>query len=138
MPPPFRQDISAFRKDPLQKLMTLFGVDLTDNTSLSFAVKLATDVPGDPLLLITSGTGATGIKLIDVGTDGEGLPYSTVQISDTKAHMGALPSAAEYGATVRLSWDLQWVPPTSITAPATAVEQTLAYGNLIILGSVND
>lgn len=138
MSQPIRQDIDVFRKDPLQIVIIIFGVDLTGNTSLLFAAKLWPDIGGAPLLSIASGAGPPGIAVVDVGTDTDGTPYSTIVISDTKAHMAALPPPPEPGAAVKLSYDIQWTPPTSITAPVPSVETTLAYGKLNILGSVND
>lgn len=133
--------ISVFRKDPLQRLIEFTGVDLTDvMASLSFVVKLAPDVDGDPIIRLT-GAGGGGITLFDVATDGDGIPTSIIELSMTKAdHVAALADYKpnEPGLTVILYFDLQWTPPAALVAPLTPVETTIITGNYFVLGSAND
>lgn len=131
-----RYNIQAYRNDPAAIILTMSGVDLTGVT-MAFAVKLKPDVAGDPLIARSTASGA-GITLLDVAVDADGIPTSTVQILISKSQMAALPAAAEPGASLVLAYDLQWTPPSAITAPATSIETTFMSGNFVVLGSVND
>ncbi|MEG3144208.1 hypothetical protein U1839_06035 [Sphingomonas sp. RT2P30] len=116
--------------------IAFFGADLT-GVALSFAVKLARDVPSSALMTLTNGS---GIAVIDVATDADGTPYSTLQLQMTKtafmAAFAAYPAAVPGGAAL-FAYDLQWTPPTGLVAPATPLEETILTGNLFIQGSVN-
>jgi hypothetical protein len=134
-----RADISAYRADPFQALITFFGADLTGNTSLSFAVKIDTDVPGSAIMTLTSAVDG-GITVIDTAELEDGTPYSVIQLFKAKdafvAAFAAHP-APEPGRSAVFSYDLQWVPPSGLVAPATAAEETILYGTFILAGSVN-
>lgn len=133
-----RADITAFRNDDFQQLVTFFGADLT-GVPLSLAIKLDTDVPGAAIMTLTSDVGG-GITIIDTAALDDGTPYSVIQMFKAKADFVTLFTdypAPEPGRSAIFSFDLQWVAPSALVAPATPAEETILYGTFILAGSVN-
>lgn len=142
-----RVALTAFRNDPLC-LTVGIEEDLTGAT-VKFCVRQYADQPGDPLLGPITGTGlavslepiATGIRLVEVTFDDDGVPLSVIEITDTKAHVQALPSAfdagEERGSDLTFHHDIERTLSEEAAAPFSAVEQTKLFGDFILKGSAN-
>ena len=132
-----RGTLSAFRNDPLNLVLGIVtGVDLTGVT-MSFAARLRAGAGGDPALLLTGGS---GIALVDVIDNDDGTFTNMIVLSKAKSAWQAAIAAftpIEPGIPAKLAWDMQWTPPAELVGEASAVESTLAVGDLIILESCN-
>lgn len=139
--------LPAFRKDPLQFVMAVEGYDLTGAT-MTMTVRLRPDAPGDPILLLGTVTvaGDQGIRVAEVTTDADGVTSSTLEILVPKAafiaamapYQAIPPLSTEFGGQVVLAFDFQWLLAAAPDPSITNVEETVLWGDLIIMGSVND
>lgn len=138
-----RQAFPVFRNDPLCLTFELVGADLTEATA-RFCVRQKPDQEGDALLevegvdLIEDDVPlVSGIRLIEVTEDDDGVFTSILEITSTKEEMQALPAAAEQGQDLTLFYDLEWQLSEAVSAPFAAVEETILYGDFIVRGSAN-
>jgi hypothetical protein len=132
-----RRDFTVFRNDPLQLVFGVIGLDLT-GAVMKMAVKLYPDAPGDPLLLLENQAtpGQPGLRLVDVTVDDDGVPTSLIEGLRPKADMQALPPSAEFRVPLKLSHDFQWTLPDDGSG-LTPQEETVLFGDFIVMGSVN-
>ncbi len=133
-----RLDLTVFRRDPMRLSLAAIGQNL-EGCNPSFTVRLYPEQPGAALLGFgsTSTPGAEGIRIVDVIRDADSIPTTLFEIIALKASIQGLPFNGEIGAPTTLFYDLQWTPPPEGSG-FSAVEQTVLFGNLIILGSAND
>lgn len=98
------------RYAPLVRHVFIEGLDLTGIT-MRAQVRLCGDTPGVPLvdlLTVTNGN-AEGLRLVEVTTDGNGLPTSHVEIVINETTMEGLPYVGELGDAAQFAWDWQIV-----------------------------
>lgn len=130
-------NISCLRGDPLQLLVRVNGVDLT-NAVVSFAVGINRDPVGRSWVLTSPvAKGVEGIRFVRSDTDDLGILFSIFEIIASKAKVAALPRPAEFGADMVLFYDLQ-SSILNIGGDASEQEVTLARGYFIVKGSIND
>lgn len=140
-----RVAIVAFRNDPLREVLAVVGYDLTD-AQLRFCVRQYPDQQGDPLLEIFNDqldpdpvvSTSTGMRLVEVTEDADGVKTSVVEVIAVKSDMQLLPPGGERGEDLTLYHDLDWILGEDEAAPFAAVEETVLYGDFILKGSAND
>ncbi|MCP4025669.1 MAG: hypothetical protein GY736_05065 [Sphingomonas sp.] len=133
-----RVDLRAFRRDPLQIVLHVVGVDLT-GVPVRYAAGFYPDIdPAFRSLTLgpTDTPGDDGARLVEVVRI-RGLPVSVVEIIASKALMATLPAAGEIGADLPLAHELA-IDRLPINDGLTPVETTLFTGTLTIKGSLND
>lgn len=133
-----RVDLSAYRRDPLQIVLHVVGVDLT-GVAVRYGVSIFPDAdPASRLLTLgpTAEPGADGVRLVEV-VRVRGLPVSVIEIIASKARMAALPPSSIPDRPMPLSHELE-VDRLPIADRLTPVETTLFTGTLTIMGSIND
>lgn len=134
-----KQALRGFRNDPFYESFIFSGIDLT-GASFAFAVRSYPDQAGAALISFSGTTtpGGEGVRLVEVDEDEDGIPESLIEVVATKAHMQALPAAAEAGDPVVLYYELQVTPPADGETPwYDQIEQTWLYGDFILNGSAN-
>ena len=127
----------AFRKDPFQLAFRARGYNLS-LAAFAFAVRLYPDAPGDPLILVRKAQtrGASGVRVVDTGTDADGIPWTDLEIILRKSLIEALPSAGEAGDDAQFHYDFQWAAPDTASG-FSQVENTILFGPFIVKGSIN-
>lgn len=129
--------ISCMRGDPLQVLVRVNGVDLT-NAFIRFAVSINQDPIGRQfVLLMAPNKGDEGIRLVRTGLDDDQIPFSILEIIGSKEKLAALPEAPEFGDDAPLYCELQ-TDRLNIPDDITDQEITLLRGPFIVKGSIND
>lgn len=133
-----RFDFAAFRRDPLQLVLHINGVNLT-GVPVRYAVGPYPDIDSAFRSLTlgpTDASGADGTRLVEVYRQG-GEWVSVVEIIAGKALMAALPRAGEIGDDLPLAHELG-VDRLPIPDRLSSIETTLFFGTLTIKGSIND
>lgn len=135
-----RLDLTVWRRDPMRIVLAVEGVDMGNVPTMSFAVRLYPDTPGEPLLLLVNKVtkGENGIRVVTIAEDTPGIKTTLVEIYCDKATLAPqIPAAGEVGCDVTLAYDFQWTLPDDGTG-FTPVEETVLFGSFIVKGSVND
>ncbi|GAA3271513.1 hypothetical protein GCM10020258_46690 [Sphingomonas yabuuchiae] len=100
--------IIADRYGAVVRHIFVAGLDLT-GIDMRAQVRLYGDVPGAPLVDLTTVTNgnAQGLRLVEVTSDGIGIPTSHVELVINESTMESLPYAGEIGDVTTLAWDWQ-------------------------------
>jgi hypothetical protein len=138
-----REPFTGFRNDPLRETLEVIGVNLTGGLA-RFCIRQRPDQEGDALLEVEGEDFieddeplVSGIRLIEVTEDEDGVFTSILEITSTKEEMQALPAASEQGRDLTLYYDFEWQVSEEEAAPFAAAEETILYGDFIVRGSAN-
>lgn len=128
--------LTTFRTDPFHETMRVLGKDLSAALSLTFAIRLYPDAPGDPIAKLSKVTAinASGVRIVSTGME-DGVPYTDLEILLGKGDN--YPNAGEAGADLTLAYDFKWIE-APVASGFYNPEQTILFGDFIVKGSVNE